>query len=253
MAFEGTSDFQPHSGVEWRGNVGQVKYGNDDLVVLFYYRPTHNPAKSKEAGRPIYDDVVYVRYHQPTERLNINDRPATEEHKRRWPLQWHQFSQNKSQVPEGTPVDVLYPEHPSIPATLRASGVHTVEQLAALEGTQVDNVGMGGQRWVNDARKFMEAANKGVKASQMRQELETRDGEIRVLKQQVDQLKEEVVRLRSNSGGLTEEQVRQIVAGAQMRPIIPANPGPAFDAATAQINAAHPTAEIAGNKRRRRA
>ena len=51
--------------------------------------------------------------------------------------------QNKAQVPEGTPIDLLYPENPAIGATLRGSGVQTIEQwtdtvLLQEDGVQVD-------------------------------------------------------------------------------------------------------------------
>lgn len=248
------SDFYQHTNFNWKGSVGIAQDANDDSnIVLFYYRPMHNPAKSKEAGAPIFEDTVYVRYHPPAEKYNINDRPATQEHTRRWPRQWAQFQQNKAQTNEGIPIDLLYPEKPAIAATLRASGVHTVEQLAKCEGTALDAIGMGAQQWITYARRFMEDANKGVKSSQLRIELEERDSQIRVLTQTVDQLKAEIARMQASGMGggapqLTMEQVLAAVAQQMQRPEFPPAgnaPGKAFDVATAQINAVHPTHEIA--------
>lgn len=240
-------DFQSHSNIQWHGDVGTVQYGGGDktMVCLFYNKSVHNPAKSQEQGTPIYQDQVYVRIHPPGERFNIIDRPAKGEDSRRFPQQWAAFMQQKEQTTEGTPIDLLYPEQPSIASMLRASGVHTIEQCAGLSGAAIDSIGMGSQKYVNAAVKYMEYANKGVGAAQLRKELESRDGQIRVLTQQIDQLKSEVNRLSSSNGaGMDLAKIQELIAGAMGRPVMPQAghgqlPGPAFDAATAQINATH--------------
>jgi len=254
----GDSDFSPHTGINWHGDVGTVQYGGGDrnLVAMFYTRPMHNPAKSNEAGRPIYEDKVYIRIHPPGERLNIVDRPATSQDQRRFPMQWNQFKDNQQQIPEGTPIDLLYPDQPSIAATLKANGVHTIEQCAQLSANAIESIGMGSQRYVNDSVKYLEAANKGVGASQLRKELEDRDRKIASLEHKVDLLIAENDRLK-NTGttNVTLEQLQTLIAGQQGRPQFPANApkqmAQPFDAATAMINATSPTNEVAQRKRSR--
>lgn len=228
----------------WNGHVGTAVYGSDNLVVMFYMRSTHSPQQSTAAGHPVYTDILYVRYHPPGERLNINDRPAREGDKRRWALQWSQFEKQLVQRPDGMPVGQLYPHKPAIAATLQACGVFTVEQLANLSAHAIEQVGMGAQSWVNDAQKYLEAANKGVKASQLAKELESRDGEIRVLNQKLDRALAEIERLRDGGGGATDKDqmaamMQQMLANMMgQRPQFPGNaPGAVFDAQTAQINA----------------
>ena len=116
---------------EWGG---VVNYGGGDasMVVMFYMKAVSNPAKSAEVGRPYFDDKIFVRIHPPGERLNIVDREATNLEKQRYPLQWQQFQANAPQVSDGTPVDLLFPASPATAGALKASGVHTVEQLAKL-------------------------------------------------------------------------------------------------------------------------
>src|SRR5688572_6904100 len=176
--------FATPTGIAWQGDVGVVQYDNRQ-VVMFYNKPLQNPAKSAAAGRPIFDDVVFVKIHPPGERLNIVDCPATREHQQRYPHQWKQFSDQKQQIPEGTPVEMLYPEHPSIGATLRASNVHTVEQLAELSAHAIESIGMGAQRYVNDAVRYLKVADRGVKASEFRRELETLQQDKKILERQV--------------------------------------------------------------------
>lgn len=252
---QGSDDFAPHQTIDWRGTTGVVQYGNDrNMVVLFYMRSIPHPGKSAEAGRPVFVDVPYVRVHPPGERLSIVERPVEEEDKRRWPIQWNQFQQNKQQVVEGTPIDMLYPEQPSIGSMLKASGVHTIEQCSELSGAAIDAIGMGAQRYTNDAKRYIEMANKSVNATSFRRELDKRDNMIMTQQQQIDTLKNEVVRLTELvQSGTTMKQVERMLAGQQERPVYPANnkfPDQGFDAQTAQINATHTTREIAKTGRK---
>jgi hypothetical protein len=249
MSMEELSNF---AGVDFRNARGIQWAGGSQASVIFYNRPVHNAAKSAEQGTPIYEDRVYVKIQQPGERDNA-DVPAEDKHRRAFPMQWHQFQQHQQQTPEGTPIAALFPAHPSIVAMLQASNVHTVQQLAGLSGNAIENIGMGAQRYVNAAQKYLEVVEKGVSGSQLQRELDERDGQIRVLSGQVETLKEEIARLRANStGAVTLEQVQALLAGAQQRPTFPGGssggPGGAFDAATAQINATHPTREIAAER-----
>lgn len=251
-------EFKSAVSIDWNGYVGTVNYdgGDKNMVVMFYTRPVHMPAKSKAENRPIYEDRTYVRIHPPGERLNIVDRAATEQDKRRWPLQWSQFAQNREQTPEGTPIDLLYNDKPSIAAMLKANGVHTIEQCAELSGPAIDNIGMGAQRYSNDAKKYLELSAKGVKASQLKAELEDRDREIMGLKHELELMRDELAALRNRGApGIDLAALQAVIAQAQGRPEYPtvsANQRLAstFDAQTAQINAVR--ADTSQKPRRRR-
>lgn len=255
-------DFAPHTDIKWNGTVGTVQYGGGDrnMVCMFFTKATHSPVKSAESGRPVFEDKVFVRIHPPGERLNIVERPATVQDQRRFPAQWAQFKENREQVPEGTPVDLLYPDQPAIAAMLRANNVHTVEQLAELSATAIESIGMGTQTYVNNAVKYLEMANKGMAAAQVRRELEDRDRQIKTLTSTIESLKSQVDKLMQErgSGGVDLATLQQFIAGQQGRPQFPAGApkqmAQPFDAATAQINAVSPTADIVrqkGNKRSR--
>lgn len=234
--------------VQWQGAVGRVQFGNpDNLVVRFYNRSVLDPGQSKEAGHQVHHDVLYVTYHPPGERLNINDRPATQQDQYRWPTQWQQFSRQLEQRPDGMPIGLLYPTKPSVARTLEACGVFTVEALSALSAHAIEQIGMGAQTWVNDAQKYLEAANKGVKASQLASMLEERDGKIRALEQQLERAVGEIRRMQEGRPGVAmagadPASIQQMVANAvaqqlSQRPLIPSKPEKGFDAQEAQINA----------------
>jgi len=237
-----------HTNIQWNGHVGNVEYGGGakGQVAMFYYRPIHQPGKSLEEGRPVFDDVVYVRIHPPGERLNIIDRPASGADARMWPQQWQQFQQNKQQQPSGTPIEMLYPEVPSVAAMLRANGVCTIEQCADLSGPAIDNIGMGAQRYVNDSAKYIQMSEKNVKAGQFRHEMEEKDREIKLLTRQVEDLKSAVEESQANAraqSGMAQAMI-SAATGAAARPTHPGPyplPRPAGDPQLAMLNATHPS------------
>lgn len=246
------TEFTPHSSISWGGpggHVGVVQYAQQ-MVVMFYRKAMSNPGKAKLEGRPVYDEKIFVRIHPVGERLNIIDREATEEDARRFALQWAQFQKNKEQIPEGTPIDLLFPENPAVGATMRANGIHTVEQCANLSAHAIDNVGMGAQRYVNAAQSYLSMANKGVKATEYRTKIEELERNNRVLKQQITSLQEQVQKLLENrqAQGIDLNGLQQMLAGVMQRPTL--TPAAPFDAATAQINALSPTSEVARARRK---
>lgn len=244
------NDFMSPSGINWHGDVGTVQYGGGDAsqVVLFYIRPTHSPAKSAEAGSPQFEDKVFVRIHPPGERLNIVEREVQDRDKKRWPMQWAQFQENRPQAQTGAPIDLLYPAEPSIAAALKASGVHTIEQCANMSASAIEGL-MGGQKWSNDAKRWLAVANKGVGATQFKAALDEKDREIGTLKRTVDMLKEQLDQLASRTTqAVTMEDVQRMIANQGGRPVFPAGgvgKNSNFDAQVHQINSTHATRDLA--------
>lgn len=246
-------DFTVHSGIKWQGDVGIVQYGGGDasMVVMFYMRPVRNATKSAEGGRPFFENKIFVKIHPPGERLNIIDREATDGDKRRFPMQWAQFKENRPQTSDGTPIDMLFAANPSVAEMLKASGVYTVEQCAKLSAHAIETIGMGAQHWVNDAQRYLEVADKGVKASQLKHALDEKDREIHSLTHTVDLLKAELMTVRERQNqAVTMADVQQLMAnqgGASGKraqyPVVPSL-SDTFDAQTAQINGTHATREL---------
>lgn len=246
-------DFAGHSGIHRMGDWGGVvQYGGGDasMVVMFYLRPIPSPARSAEAGRPVFEDKIYVRIHPPGERLNIIDRVATDNDKKRFPMQWSQYKENAPQVCDGTPIDMLFPASPAQGAALKASGVHTIEQLANLSAHAIETIGMGAQQWANEAQRYIEVANKGVKHSQLKAIVDEKDREINTLKHKLDLVQTELANIRENQAqAVTMADVQQMMAnsgGGQRGVFVPGKQlSPNFDAQTSQINATHATHDLA--------
>lgn len=161
-------EFQPMSGMDREAinahGYGMVQYGpgDDRLVVGFFPKAVLNRSKSQASGKPIYEQVEYIKIQQPGERLNIVERESTEHDRARFPRQYQAFLKGRSQAPEGTPISILFPSSPEIVATLTSCGVHTVQQLANLSAHGISTVGMGATEWVTKAQGYIKQSEKGV-------------------------------------------------------------------------------------------
>lgn len=136
---------------------GQVTFGSDEkLIVWFYDKPLQNGAKSKEANRPIFDNVAHVHIQQPGER-DCFEQPASAEHRMRFPRQWAAYEAKQKAVMDGTPLSVLFPTNAALVENFRHINILTVEHLAGLNDTAIQNIGLGGREFVEKAKHFLSA------------------------------------------------------------------------------------------------
>ncbi len=245
---------------------GTVQTGPSDasMLCIFYKRAVHNPLKSAQAGRPMYEDADYVMIQQPGEaNLQKVDRPVKQEDIMRWPAQWQAYAQGKDQVAEGTPLGLLFPRHPSAIAMLQAMGIMTVEHLANASATAIAAIGMHGQDYVNYAQKYIHGATNGAAFHQMQLELEQTKRDNARMHKQVDDMQHQMQQMNA-------ALMSQAGVGGSPMPGMPRQPAPApaegipggtmprapsfggsqvFDPQTAQINATHAMGPSAAKKR----
>src|SRR5215467_482441 len=193
MSYIGDYEGPSPTGIDWQGGAGNwgiAKFGDDRRAIVFFHKQSvWNEIKSTQMGRRIYDEVDFISIQHPGEREQKIDRPVKpNEDPFRWPAQWAAYQRNQEQKVEGTPIDLLLPNHPGISDNLKSSGVHTIEQLANLSATAIHNIGMGAQDYVNYARAYLEHAQKGVGFHQMQKELAERDQKIKLQGQQIETL-----------------------------------------------------------------
>jgi len=147
---------------------------SDNLVIPRFYNHTiENKAKSKEAGRPIFDDMEVVEVRFAGDRNKVSVFPATaicgqsqdEEgdyrpitYAERWPEQYKRFKAKQTQIMEGTPVDELPFLTQGKRAELKALSIYTAETLAALDGQPLKNLGQGGRDLKNQAQAYLDRA-----------------------------------------------------------------------------------------------
>lgn len=228
------NEFAPATGINWNpgGLSGTVKYGDDrNLLVMFYNRSVEVPSESAEKGRRICRDEIYVTIQHPGESLNKIDRPATDQDKHRFRDSWSKFLQNRTQIPEGTPIDLLFPNHPSVAENLRAYGVYTIEQCAGLSAHAIDSIGRGGQEYVNRSKRYLDSATKGAGFHALQKELDETKQALRLAENQISQFKVQLdsLLMRNNDP----------IRGAISPPFVQN-----YDVQAERINANHPTQEV---------
>ena len=121
-----------------------IPNANSRLAVLFHKKAEQNQVKSELEGRPIFDDVIFIRKMVPGDSLNIIDRPIYESDKNEFPMQWAHFmnKHGDDQMMSGTPL-IEWPLVTTAQAEeLRALKFYTVEQVAEASDAAITKMGM---------------------------------------------------------------------------------------------------------------
>lgn len=159
------------------------------LFVQFYLRAVVNNFKSSQEGRPIFDEVDYVRIIVPGDKNTVIDTKVTPEYAQRFATQFEKYKKNQSQAVSGTPLEVWPQMTVGQVAELKAMNVHTVEQLAELPDNLAQRI-MGSHDLRRRAATFLEAANGEAANTKLAAELAQRDNEIELLKAQMAQMQQ---------------------------------------------------------------
>lgn len=111
------------------------------LAVEFYYDAMLNDRKTREAGRPIYENVECVQIRSPGE-SDILRRPATEQDKKRFQDRYDLFKRNESQdALDGFPLKMWPQVNEAQRKELAHFGVRSVEQLANMSEVALQRMG----------------------------------------------------------------------------------------------------------------
>jgi len=147
---------------------------NENLVVpVFKIHTVQNEARSRDKGRPQFDDLEIVEIRMAGNKQTVGVFPAHEVWKwedkpdgsrepvtyaMRWPDIYQKFKANEAQVQSGTPLS----EAPFLTQAkryeLKALNIHTVEALAALDGTPLKTLGIGGREMKTQAQAYLAKA-----------------------------------------------------------------------------------------------
>ena len=127
------------------------------------------------------------------------DRPALDEHQRRFPRQWqHYINKTKGDAREvGTPIAEWPQLTRSQAEELRALKFFTVESIANASDLNINAMGMIGgmspHALREKARAFLLAAKESALPQHQAEELAKRDAEIAMLKEQIAQIAQRVL------------------------------------------------------------
>lgn len=172
---------------------------NENLVVArFFIHTTRNEAKSKAAGRPIYDEVECCEVRMAANKQTVHVAPAHEVFKKErnfatgevteltyamaYNEQYKKFKANETQDQSGTPLSELPFLTASKRLELKALNIHTAEALASVDGPPLKMLGMGGRELKNQAQAYLDKAAGSVDVVKMAAQMAAMQAEIDRLK-----------------------------------------------------------------------
>lgn len=136
----------------------------DPTIPRFHVQVVPMDYKSKQAGRPIYEEQEFVEIIVPGNRRSTACEPVNESHKARWPEIYAAFKDGREAPTTGTALAV-WPNSLLNRARVEELAyfhIRTVEDLAAVSDANLANLGMGAREIRAAAQKFLEVAAKGT-------------------------------------------------------------------------------------------
>lgn len=155
--------------------------GDERLWVRFEKRSRRNAYKSELEGRPIYEPVDYIKIQQPGERDQVM-RPVQEADKQRFGRQWEQYQRETEQTPEGTPIQLLFPNEPHVVELMLDLRIQTMEQLAQLTEGAIERLGMDGRKYVSKAQAALDRAQALKEVTRLEHTLRDAQDELETLR-----------------------------------------------------------------------
>lgn len=192
--------------------------GSGALAVRFYQKDVPNEYESAQAGRPVSYMKDFVRIEIPGNQTSIIDTFATDDHKKRFPIQWAQYLNEKAEnAAAGEVQGTLLRDWPLLTTAqaseLRHFRFYTVEQVANASDQQISAVGMmlgmSPFSFRDKAKAYLANAKDSAVVQAQADELRLRDQQISDLKSEVERL----IRIaEGNKRGRRKESTEEIEA-----------------------------------------
>lgn len=196
------------------------------LVVTFKYLPMENSTASLKEGRPIFEDIevceiraagmkdtkvfpAHFFSHWITDPFTGGQRQVT--YAERFQHQYRQFENHAVQTKVGTPLDYAKFLTGARRAELCAMNVYTVEALAAVEGAELKNLGMGGRDMKNQAIAWLEETKSGAVNKQMEVELEALRARNVILEEDLSTLRQLKAKAEAEFAEMSDVQLKEFI------------------------------------------
>lgn len=157
---------------------------DNNLYVEFLREPVMHPAKSREAGRAVYEERDFVRIHVPGDKTTVCVEPMHEINKQRFASRYQKWLAGHGEAVTGTPLSALPGMSPTKVEEYKYFKIVTVEQMAEAN----DQLGQKFMSFNADkqrAKAFLEVAAGNAPIERMNEELKKRDADIEDLRAQV--------------------------------------------------------------------
>ncbi|PDT15902.1 hypothetical protein CO670_15515 [Rhizobium sp. J15] len=173
------------------------------LHVEFFSEAIHNVRKSAEENRPVYEDVEMVRIRAAGDKLTAyvaraNDPSSVREaetgraipYKELHAGPYEAFQRGQTYAGAGTPLSEVPFLTKAKVRELQLANVHTAEAFAALDGTNLQKLGMGARELRDQVRAWVEKISKNSDVAKLA-------GENEALKAKMDEMQAQIAMLMS--------------------------------------------------------
>jgi hypothetical protein len=198
---------------EYTGNgTERIGYGNapngPQPHVTFYAKQAQHGAASLDQGKPVFKSIVFMRLQHPGER-DVYEQPARPSDAERFPREYRHYCSGRVGIPDGAPLQVLFPNHEDVVSNLQYHRIYTVEQLANLSDTALQNIGMGGLEWQGKARRWLDAVKGGGGFAQLEENQRKLQVDNTRLRDQNQQMTSQLQALTNQIAQLTNAMIQQ--------------------------------------------
>ena len=169
---------------------------SESLAVRFYQKSLPNEFLTQKEGRPIHYMADFIRIEIPGNSTSIIDTFVNDDHKRRFPMEWAAYLNEKTEYGDNVPQGTLIRDWPLLTSAqgdeLRHFKFYTVEQIANASDQQIMSIGMLAGMAPFSLRDKAKAYLANAKDSAF---VQAQQDELRLRDQQILDLKNEVERL----------------------------------------------------------
>lgn len=163
------------------------------VSVCFCNCPMRDELKSRDAGHDVFVEVEHVRIAVPMDTKSLYFQPATDQHKKRFPLAYAAFKARTAgqEARVGMPIENWAQISRSLAMTLRAANVHTVEDLAQVHDGNIDRIG-DGRKLRSLAQAFVAQAADGAATAKLAAEKQDLEDRLKAMEQMIADMRKPV-------------------------------------------------------------
>jgi hypothetical protein len=166
-----------------------VRGGDTGIHAEFYIDAVELTFKSKQTGKPEFEDREFVRIFVAGDKHNIIEREAHDGDRQRFSENYRRFKEGiKDAAQSGTPLSAWPAMTPALIRAFNANSVFTVEQLASLSENGVQSGPLGSREWSKRAQGYLAHAADTAAASRLQVELDRKDQQIADLQRQLTEI-----------------------------------------------------------------
>jgi hypothetical protein len=158
----------------------------EDGVLAEFYDKSVKTNEVTDTGLPVFVQKTYIKI-RLRDNNDVFDQPASEEHKKRFPVEYNRYLLNKKEVENGTPLNQFAFLTTGQLELCRFRGIFTVERLADLTDEQVQSLGLTEEREL--ANKFLEVSKNNSAIAEFEKKEKAYKAEIKKLKAEIEKLK----------------------------------------------------------------